>query len=121
MELHTDTAAKYGIADGDWVWIETRRGRITQKALVTDGIDPRVVNCAMGWWYPEEECPGHGWDESNSNFLSSQDPPYDPNSGTYQLRGLLCRISKNPDCTIEARFRASRLGQTVFPDGSGSG
>lgn len=115
VEIHPDTAAKYGIADGDWVWIETKRGKITQKALVTDGINPRVINCAMGWWYPEVETPDHGWNESNCNILTSQDPPYDPNSGTYQLRGLLCRISKNPDCTIEQRFRESSLSKLVFP------
>ena len=112
VEIHPDTAAKYGIADGDWVWIETRRGKITQKAKITDGIDPRVINCAMGWWYPEVTSPDHGWNESNCNILTSQDPPYDPNSGTYQLRGLLCRISPNPNCTIEQRYRESQLGQS---------
>ena len=103
-EIHPDTAALYGISDGDWIWIESPRGKITQKALVTDGILPGVVNCALAWWYPEETDTGHGWDESNCNVLTSQEPPYDPNSGTYQLRALLCRVSKNPDCTIEQRF-----------------
>ncbi len=109
VEIHPETAARYGIADGDWVWIETRRGRITQKAKVTEDILPGVVNCALAWWYPEESSPGHGWDESNCNILTSQDPPYDPNSGTYQLRALLCSIRKNPDTSIEKRFRDSAL------------
>jgi anaerobic selenocysteine-containing dehydrogenase len=110
VEMHPETAEKYGIKDGDWVWIETRRGKITQKAKVHDGIDPRVINCAMGWWYPEEKNDtGHGWNESNCNVLTSQDPPYDPNSGTYQLRGLLCRISRNDDCHIEERLEKSGI------------
>lgn len=109
VELHPETARKHGIEDGDWVFIETLRGRITQKAKITDGIDPRVINCAMGWWYPEEKDPGHGWAESNCNILTSQDPPYDPHSGTYQLRALLCRIWKNEDRGIEERFMSSEL------------
>ena len=35
-DIHPETAAKLGIEDGDWVLIETRRGRIKQKANVTD-------------------------------------------------------------------------------------
>jgi len=111
IEMHPETAAKYGIEDGDWVFIETGRGRITQKALVTDGIDPRVVNCQHGWWYPENGSPGHGWRESNANILTSAAPPYDPVMGTYQLRALLCRIYKNDDRSIEERYERSALAK----------
>lgn len=108
VEMHPNTAARYGIADGDWVFIESPRGRITQKALVTSGIDERVVNCRMGFWYPEVETPDHGFIESNVNVLTCQEPPYDAALGTYQLRSLLCRISKNDDDSIERRFEAAR-------------
>ena len=109
VEIHPETAAKYGIEDGDWVFIESGRGRITQKALLTDGIDPRVVNCQSGWWYPEEEAPDHGWRESNANILTCADPPYDATMGTYQLRALLCKIYKNEDRSIEERFLKSDI------------
>lgn len=108
VEMHPDTAEKYGIADGDWVFIETPRGKITQKALVTEGIDARVVNSRMGFWYPEAESPDHGFYESSVNMLTCQEPPYDRALGTYQLRGMLCRISKNPDDSIERRFEAAK-------------
>ena len=39
LEIHPQTAKKYGIEDGDWVWIETPRGRIQQKARLTDSMD----------------------------------------------------------------------------------
>ena len=97
VEMHPDTAAQYGIADGDWVYIESPRGRITQKAKVTDGIDPRVINCEYGWWYPEIKTPDHGIWISNANVLTSMEPPFDPAMGTYHLRALLCRIYKNND------------------------
>lgn len=99
VEIHPETANKYGISNGDWVWIESPRGRITQKASVHEGIDPRVINCEYGWWFPEREGPEHGCFESNANVLTTMEGPYDPCMGTYQLRGLLCRICKNEDKT----------------------
>ena len=93
VEIHPDTAQSSGIKNGDWVWIETRRGKIRQKARVTEEIDPRVIHIEHGWWFPEEEGPEHGVWKSNANVLTSNDPPYDPAMGTYQLRALLCRVA----------------------------
>jgi thiosulfate reductase / polysulfide reductase chain A len=94
VDLHPDTAKRRGIRDGDWVWIESPRGRIRQKARLTERIDPRVVNVEYGWWFPEEEGPEHGVWKANANVLTNNGPPYDPAMGTYQLRALLCRIYK---------------------------
>jgi anaerobic selenocysteine-containing dehydrogenase len=94
VEIHPQTAAHHGIESGDWVLIETRRGRIRQKAKLTTGIDPRVVHAEHGWWYPEISDPEHGVWMSNVNILTDNQPPYDPAMGTYQLRGLLCRIER---------------------------
>lgn len=93
-EIHPDTAKRYGIARGDWIWIETRRGRMRQKAKLTDGIDPRVIHAQHGWWFPDQPGPEYGVWQSNVNLLTDNGPPYDPAMGTYQLRGLLCRVSK---------------------------
>jgi anaerobic selenocysteine-containing dehydrogenase len=97
VEIHPDTAQHYGIKTNDWVWIETQRGRIKQKARVTTGIDPRVVAAQHGWWFPEEAAPEYGVWRSNVNVLTNNQPPYDPAMGTYQLRALLCRIEKVAD------------------------
>lgn len=91
-ELHPETAQALGIEEGDWIWIETRRGRIRQKAKITPWIDPRVVHVEHGWWFPEEEGPEHGIWRSNANLLTDGGPPYDPAMGTYQLRALLCKV-----------------------------
>ncbi|MCP4130441.1 MAG: molybdopterin-dependent oxidoreductase [bacterium] len=91
-ELNPETAAEYGIKDGEWIYIETKRGKIQQKARLTEGIDRRVINCQHGWWFPEDKSPEHGVWKSNVNVLTNNKPPYDPVVGTYQLRGLLCRI-----------------------------
>src|SRR5207344_660407 len=47
-EIHPDTAAHSGIREGDWMWIETRRGKIRQRAKLSQGMDPRVVNAEFG-------------------------------------------------------------------------
>ena len=94
VEIHPAAARRHDIDDGDWVWIETRRGKIKQRAKLTDGIDPRVINVEFGWWFPERRDGECGVWESNANVLTDIGPPYDPAMGTYQLRALLCRIEK---------------------------
>ena len=96
-EIHPDTAAEFGIANGDWMWIETRRGRMRQKAKLTKGIDPRVVSAQHAWWFPERPAPEYGVWDSNVNLLTDNQPPYDPAMGTYQLRALLCRVAPAAD------------------------
>jgi len=94
VEIHPDTAAKHGIKRGDWVVISSPRGSIRQRAVLSPDIHPQVIHCEHGWWFPERDDPEHGCWESNANVLTSQSPPYDPAMGTYQLRGLLCRIER---------------------------
>ena len=93
-DIHPDTAAEHGIEDGEWMVIETRRGRIKQIANVTTKIDARVIHCEHGWWFPERDGPDYGIWESNANLLTDNRGPFDPQMGTYQLRGLLCRVEK---------------------------
>ena len=93
VEIHPTVAEKHNIREGDWVFIESPRGRIKQRAKLTTGIDPRVVCIQHGWWFPENKDPGHGWDESNSNILTDNDPEgYDVSMGATNLRVLMCRI-----------------------------
>ena len=94
VEINPKTADELDIRDGDWVWIQTVRGRIKQRARLAKGIHPRVVHIEHGWWFPEEPGPEHGIWNSNANILTNNAPPYDPAMGTYQLRALLCKIYK---------------------------
>lgn len=93
VEVHPETAAPLGIKNGDWIWIETLRGKIQQRAKVTTEVDPKVIHVEHGWWFPEDKNPDHGVWRSNANMLTRNGPPYDPAMGTYHLRGLLCRIA----------------------------
>ena len=93
VEIHPETAKKEGINEGDWVVIESPRGKVKQRAKIFAGIDPRIVAAQHAWWFPERKDPGHGWDESNINILT--DNAYegcDPAMGATNVRTLLCKI-----------------------------
>ena len=96
-EIHPATAGLFGIEDGDWINVSSPRGKIRMKAQVTGDIRRGVVNVDHGWWFPEKEGPDFGVWDSNANVLTSNDAPYDPAFGSYQLRGLLCSIEKIED------------------------
>ena len=93
VEIHPSTAKDLGIEEGDWVWIESLRGKVKQRARLTEGIHPRVVNAQHGWWFPEKEPPEYGFRESNINFLTGG-MPYDPHTGSESFRSFLCKVYK---------------------------
>jgi anaerobic selenocysteine-containing dehydrogenase len=94
VEIHPRTAMNHHIEQSDWVIVSSPRGSIRSKAFITEDIHPNVINVEHGWWFPEKGGPDFGFLESNVNVLTSNDPPYDPAFGSYQLRGLLCHIKK---------------------------
>jgi len=94
VEIHPITADRHGITNGDWVLVSSPRGKINMKAVLTEDIRREVINVDHGWWFPEMNGPDFGVWESNANLLTSNAPPYDPAFGSYQLRGLLCKIEK---------------------------
>lgn len=81
VEIHEETARKYGIKDGDLIIVESPRGVTEVRARVTLGIDPRVVQVVPGW------------EEATANFLTDH-TQCAKGMGTTTLRGLLCRIRR---------------------------
>ena len=55
VEINPVTAAKHGIANGDWVQVYNMFGKGNWRARVTPTIDERTIHCQHGWWFPEEE------------------------------------------------------------------
>jgi anaerobic selenocysteine-containing dehydrogenase len=98
VQVHPETARKLDIQDGDWIWIETQRGRIRMKCQYFDGIEPRVVHAEHGWWFPElpgEEPWLHGVWESNVNVLTEDAPELcNKLSGGWPLKTGLCKVYK---------------------------
>jgi len=50
--LHTETATRKGIRDGEQVWVESVAGRVQGQAKVTEGVHPEVAAIAgvFGAW-----------------------------------------------------------------------
>lgn len=95
-ELHPDTAAKYGLAEGDWVWIENQRGKCKQKLKLNPSLHPRQCRAEHGWWYPErkgQEPYLYGTFDSNPNNLLPQFQ-YGPTAYGAPYKTQLCRVSK---------------------------
>ena len=93
VEIHPATAEKEGIKDGQWIVIESARGKVRQRAKIYAGIHPKVVGAQHAWWFPEKKDPAHGWDASNINILTENAyESCDPAMGATSVRTLLCRI-----------------------------
>ncbi len=93
VEIHPDTARRLGISNGQWVSIESPRGKVRQKAKIFEGIHPQVIGAQHAWWYPEKKEGNHGWKESNINMLTDNSyESCDPAMGSTSVRTLLCNI-----------------------------
>ena len=100
VRMHPDTAKKYGVVEGDWVWIENHRGRCRQKVVYDITYDPRVIAADHGWWFPEgdPEAPSlYGVFDSNINNLTSQ-MQYGETGYGAPYCCLMCKVYK---CTPE--------------------
>ncbi len=102
LQVHPDTAERLGLADGDWVAVETpgADGRCKLRVAVTANTQPGVVRTGMGWWLPEAAGPERGALEVNVNAALSYDGPWDPVTGSADTRGLPCRIAPIAEAEI---------------------
>ena len=96
--LHPETAARRGIAAGDWVSVETQTGAMRARASLDANIDMRVVVGEHGWWQaaPEVNAPGYDpFSTRGSNYNLTVDPSArDPISGTTAHRSGCCEVSR---------------------------
>ena len=85
VEMHPDTATARGIDEGDWVHIESPRGKVKFRARLFDGIDPRVVSAEWGWWFPEKDRTDIEVQlESNINMLTEDAGRVGPGYGSHK-------------------------------------
>ena len=94
LTMHPDTARTLGLADGTWVHLEVARGkgRCRLRIKLSDATPPDVVNTGMGWWLPSDPAPEHGALDVNINAALPYDGPWDPVSGSSDVRGHACRV-----------------------------
>jgi hypothetical protein len=61
--------------------------------LLTTDIDPRIVGVDYAWWFPEKGASGlYGWADANINILTDDNPPFNHEMGSSNLRGILCKV-----------------------------
>ncbi len=53
VEIHPDTARRYGIDEGEWVFLENDMGQVKRKATITRRVKPHHIHTMHGWWLPE--------------------------------------------------------------------
>ncbi len=90
------TAAEIGVEDGDWCYVESARGKIQGKVHITEGVAPKVIYQER-FWNPElldSSDPSRAWKAMNINVLTKNDAPYNPEFGTYTLRGFTVNVTK---------------------------
>jgi len=96
VQIHPSAASTRGIADGDWVAIETPDGRVRARARFDDSLDARVVSAQHGWWQACEPlgAPGYdAYDETGANYnVMISNAAADPISGSIPHRAYICEI-----------------------------
>lgn len=90
LQMHPDTAAEVGVADGADACVTSRSGEVTVPVEVTDGIRADVVSLPHGWGHSVAGTRGSvaaARPGVNTNLLT--DPlALDPLSGTSILNGI---------------------------------
>ncbi len=91
--VHPDTAAAYGIEEGEWIWLENKHGKCKYKTSFNETYDPRVLQAEHGWWFPERESE-ELFDvfESNCNNLVPFDAGVSGFGSNY--KAMMCKIYK---------------------------
>lgn len=83
VEVHPVDAGKYGISDGEEVYVETPDKKISMKARLTEDIRPGVIGIV------------HGWEGKNNENVLTKNQPNDPITGYPALmRNFACRLRK---------------------------
>jgi anaerobic selenocysteine-containing dehydrogenase len=98
VELHPSAAQARGIANDDWVLVETPHATMRARAHLNGALAANVLAAQWGWWQSCEPLglPGYPAEGSGSaNYNNLIDATVgDPISGTMALRSFLCEVRK---------------------------
>jgi assimilatory nitrate reductase catalytic subunit len=101
-EMHPKLAERYGISDGDWVKVTTRRADVVVQAMVVRTIRPDTVFIPYHWPGPR-----------SANRLTHR--TLDPRSKIPEFKVSACRIEKTtaPANLDELRTRETGIGPSL--------
>ncbi|MBE0597156.1 MAG: molybdopterin-dependent oxidoreductase [Desulfuromonadales bacterium] len=96
LQIHPETARELNIEDGEWIFIETVRGRVEHRARYFEGLAPGVVHAPHGYWYGKDDSLADredGWKRYNINQITDNQHRCDATAGV-PCKAMLCRIGK---------------------------
>lgn len=104
IKINPATAEQYGIADGDWVKVESPHGWVKMVARYFECIAPDVIMSRRGWWQdcPELGLPGYDCYDGGSEVNVLYDDTianYDPFHSA-MAKQTLVKISKLDESEI---------------------
>ena len=96
IQMNPKAAKKYGIGEGDWVWVENQRGRAKRRVELTEALDERYASTDHGWWMPEQEGFEKGGYSGMLDYNINQLLAYDPGRTGFgsNYKTVLCRVYK---------------------------
>jgi anaerobic selenocysteine-containing dehydrogenase len=53
LDIHPDDASKFGVKQGEWVWVENYLGRAKCKVNETFEMPAGIASADHAWWHPE--------------------------------------------------------------------
>jgi anaerobic selenocysteine-containing dehydrogenase len=53
VEVHPEAAKKYGVLDGEWIYLENDLGKVKRKVRYSLRVHPQMIHTQHGWWMPE--------------------------------------------------------------------
>jgi cysteine desulfurase NifS len=118
VTINTQDAEVRDIVHGDLVHVQTSRGQVTMRALVTGDIMPGTVDANMGGGGPVGP---KAWQKCNINDLTDMER-MDPISGFPVYKALLCDVVKVGTAGRRIEIGSgeeSRYGQQVMAGASG--
>jgi formate dehydrogenase major subunit len=93
LEIHPSDAEDRGIADGDWVGIESRAGETVLRALISDRMQPGVVYTTFHFPF------------SGANVITTENSDWATNCPEYKVTAVqVTRVSQPSDW--QKRYRA---------------
>ena len=104
VKINPATAEKYGIADGDWVKVESPHGWVKLVARYFECIAPDVLMSRRGWWQdcPDLGLPGYDYLDGGSEvnvLYDSEIEHFDPFNSAMSKQTLV-KISKLDESEI---------------------
>ncbi|MFQ5663298.1 MAG: molybdopterin-dependent oxidoreductase [Terriglobia bacterium] len=88
LEMNPHTARELGLANRDWVWVESPRGRARVRLRLYAGVRPGVVHLPLGYGRTE----GSGWARRGLNPLSLIESEPEPLTGLRQTTRTYVRV-----------------------------